>query len=351
MDFNEDNSTFLILNAATEGRRHPRYLSVDSNTKKIVAIAEGLVDNDESGDEDKDDGDDEPNLEESDGPKSWLVNQVDESGLYTLTCKGNRRNRDIFVIIDDDGRAGYIQVKASNRNDFPKNRKWRVLRVTDSDAPASPSFKLSHSANLAPSEPLASKTPEAPPSATQSSGPSPSQDAKPRRWPHYANYRYPEIQPNANVSFRNVSTRQFLAVLRDERNNTKVTLLNSANVYTKFHITYPSEDDGAMVLESREVPNTRRSSLLWTHSKEESWHRIVQASYTSVDEADAPHVWVLERQRDFEPFRYYLFPAMHPGHVVTGKRPSGRLEELKFRTSIHPKDPEDRKQLWELVWD
>jgi hypothetical protein len=85
------------LNAATKGLRHPRYLSVDSNTKRIVALAEGLDDdddddddddNDDDDDDDDNDDDDDDNDDDEDDENlndvtSWLINKIDREGLYT----------------------------------------------------------------------------------------------------------------------------------------------------------------------------------------------------------------------------------------------------------------------------
>ena len=81
VDSNEDDRTYMVLNAATKDLRHPRYLSIDSKTKRVVAIAEDIDDDGDRDDNDDDDDDDDKDL--FNGPRSWLVNQVGNQGLYT----------------------------------------------------------------------------------------------------------------------------------------------------------------------------------------------------------------------------------------------------------------------------
>jgi hypothetical protein len=55
--FVEDDRTYTVVNAAT--KRYPRYLTVDPNAERIVAIITDL-DEDDSGENDDDDEPDEP---------------------------------------------------------------------------------------------------------------------------------------------------------------------------------------------------------------------------------------------------------------------------------------------------
>jgi hypothetical protein len=61
----------MIMNAATKALRHPRYLTVNSTTKKIVAITEDLID------------DNNDDITDLDGVKSWLISEVTGEGVYT----------------------------------------------------------------------------------------------------------------------------------------------------------------------------------------------------------------------------------------------------------------------------
>jgi hypothetical protein len=66
------------VKAAAKSLRHPRRLSVNFTTKKVIAIAEDLDDGNCNDDKLKESAD----TADLDDVKSWLINGIEHEGVY-----------------------------------------------------------------------------------------------------------------------------------------------------------------------------------------------------------------------------------------------------------------------------
>jgi hypothetical protein len=100
VDYNEDDWTHMVMNAATKSLCRPWYLTVNSTTKKVVAIAEDL-DNDNELESDETAGLDDVKS------RSWGCVHVSSSPTTSkhIQCSSYATRATFLVVIDNEERV------------------------------------------------------------------------------------------------------------------------------------------------------------------------------------------------------------------------------------------------------
>ncbi|KAI9436375.1 hypothetical protein F5148DRAFT_1265060 [Russula earlei] len=314
VDYDEEERTYRIVNAATD--RYPRYLTVDLDTKKVVAVAEDLEEDGDDDDEDDetDDKDDDDDDDDDDGDfnvgRSWLIKEVKGEGVYTIASEGTKYNREIFLIVDDEERASFIEVKASNKNVFPQNRKWRVTKVSGasaSDSKSKSSAQTSGSSAFVPDDPSPNDDSLAPP-------------------------RYHEV----------VGCPEIAAGVYILRNAGTWTWLCSNSTFTGLH--HPGTSISDQVTLTYTDTSNCELTLTMANQRLVSWGDTLDRGVSGMNHWNR---WVLERYTDPNGgSSYYICDSSYPQFVITGDAKSNDLGHNCL--NITQKRPGYKRHLWKF---